>query len=80
MIKTSVKINDDVLIVVESQTIGDFAGALRLMRNDVDHLRSIFTGVQNGDMTALANLGIKDAEIGDVKFFLEKLIKTGFLD
>nr|CAG4647424.1 EOG090X0E3B [Megafenestra aurita] len=64
----------------ESQTIGDFGSALRLMRSDLEHLRSIFAGVQAGDMTALASLGIKDAELGDVKFFLEKLIKTGFLD
>nr|CAG4642062.1 EOG090X0E3B [Eurycercus lamellatus] len=64
----------------ESQTIGDFGSALRLMRSDLEHLRSIFVGVQSGDMTALASLGIKDAELGDVKFFLEKLIKTGFLD
>nr|CAG4651349.1 EOG090X0E3B [Simocephalus serrulatus] len=64
----------------ESQTIGDFGSALRLMRSDLEHLRSIFTGVQAGDMTLLASLGIKDAELGDVKFFLEKLIKTGFLD
>ncbi|XP_046651980.1 IDLSRF-like peptide [Daphnia pulicaria] len=64
----------------ESQTIGDFGSALRLMRSDLEHLRSIFAGIQSGDMTALASLGIKDAELGDVKFFLEKLIKTGFLD
>lgn len=64
----------------ESQTIGDFGAALRLMRSDLEHLRSIFVGVQAGDMTALASLGIKEAELGDVKFFLEKLIKTGFLD
>nr|CAG4649706.1 EOG090X0E3B [Scapholeberis mucronata] len=64
----------------ESQTIGDFGAALRLMRSDLEHLRSIFVGVRSGDMTALSSLGIKDAELGDVKFFLEKLIKTGFLD
>ena len=67
-------------VFLESQTIGDFGSALRLMRSDLEHLRSIFAGVQSGDMTALASLGIKDAELGDVKFFLEKLIKTGFLD
>lgn len=64
----------------ESQTIGDFGAALHLMRNDLQHLRSIFAGVQEGDLSVLASLGIKDAELGDVKFFLEKLIKTGFLD
>ena len=28
----------------------------------------------------LKSLGIKDSELGDVKFFLEKLVNTGFLD
>jgi len=64
----------------ESQTLGDFGAALRLMRSDVEHLRSVFLAVHNGDMTVLTSLGIKESELGDVKFFLEKLIKTGFLD
>nr|CAG4645137.1 EOG090X0E3B [Leptodora kindtii] len=64
----------------ESQTIGDFGAALRLMRADLEHLRSVFVAVQNGDMNELTAIGIKDSELGDVKFFLEKLTKTGFLD
>ena len=64
----------------ESQTLGDFGAALRLLRSDVEHLRSVFVAVHNGDMTVLTSLGIKESELGDVKFFLEKLIKTGFLD
>ncbi|XP_012261677.1 IDLSRF-like peptide [Athalia rosae] len=64
----------------ESQTIEDFGAALHLMRSDLEHLRSVFMAVENGDMGMLKSLGIKDSELGDVKFFLEKLVNTGFLD
>ena len=47
---------------------------------DVEHLRSVFMAVENGDLGMLKSLGIKDSELGDVKFFLEKLVNTGFLD
>lgn len=49
-------------------------------RSDLEHLRSVFMAVENGDIGMLKSLGIKDSELGDVKFFLEKLINTGFLD
>lgn len=64
----------------ESQTIEDFGATLRLTRSDLEHLRSVFLAVENGDIGMLKSLGIKDSEIGDVKFFLEKLVNTGFLD
>lgn len=64
----------------ESQTIEDFGAALHLMRTDLEHLRSVFMAVENGDLGMLKSLGIKDSELGDVKFFLEKLVNTGFLD
>lgn len=64
----------------ESQTIEDFGAALHLMRADLEHLRSVFIAVENGDLGMLKSIGIKDSELGDVKFFLEKLVKTGFLD
>lgn len=64
----------------ESQTIEDFGAALHLMRSDLEHLRSVFIAVENGDIGMLKSLGIKDSELGDVKFFLEKLVNTGFLD
>ncbi|XP_066587924.1 IDLSRF-like peptide [Prorops nasuta] len=64
----------------ESQTIEDFGAALHLVRTDLEHLRSVFMAVENGDLGMLKSLGIKDSELGDVKFFLEKLVKTGFLD
>lgn len=50
------------------------------MRSDLEHLRSVFMAVENGDLGMLKSIGIKDSELGDVKFFLEKLVKTGFLD
>lgn len=65
---------------IESQTIEDFGAALHLMRSDLEHLRSVFIAVENGDLGMLKSLGIKDSELGDVKFFLEKLVNTGFLD
>ncbi|KAB7503349.1 IDLSRF-like peptide, partial [Armadillidium nasatum] len=68
------------LCTAESQTIDDFGRALNLMQADVAHLRSVFMAVENGDIGMLKSLGIKDSELGDVKFFLEKLVNTGFLD
>ena len=56
---------------------------MALHRADVEHLRSVFMAVENGDIGMLKSLGIRvslDAELGDVKFFLEKLVNTGFLD
>lgn len=67
-------------MITESQTIEDFGAALHLMRSDLEHLRSVFMAVENGDLGMLKSLGIKDSELGDVKFFLEKLVNTGFLD
>ncbi|XP_047736427.1 prohormone-4 isoform X3 [Hyalella azteca] len=64
----------------QSQTIDEFGHTLSLEKNDVDHLRSVFMAVENGDIGLLKSLGIKDSELGDVKFFLEKLVNTGFLD
>lgn len=65
---------------LESQTIEDFGRSLNLPSSDVEHLRSVFLAVENGDLGMLKSLGIKDSELGDVKFFLEKLVNTGFLD
>ena len=56
---------------------------MALHRRDVEHLRSFFMAVENGYIWMLKSLGIRvslDAELGDVKFFLEKLVNTGFLD
>lgn len=61
-------------------TIEDFGAAMHLLRTDLDHLKSVFVAVENGDLGRLKSLGIKDSEIGDVRFFLERLISTGFID
>lgn len=72
---------DNVAIALsESKTIEDFGEALDLERHDIEHLRAVFLAVENGDLGMLKSIGIKDSEIGDVKFFLEKLVNTGFLD
>ncbi|KAL7299692.1 hypothetical protein TKK_0007448 [Trichogramma kaykai] len=73
-------VNKVAIALSESQTIEDFGAALHLMRSDLEHLRSVFMAVENGDLGLLKSLGIKDSELGDVKFFLEKLVQTGFLD
>merc|ERR1712226_279415 len=64
----------------ESATPDDFGHKMSLHRTDVEHLRSVFMAVENGDIGMLKSLGIRDSELGDVKFFLEKLVNTGFLD
>lgn len=53
---------------------------MHLLRADLEYLRTVFLAVENGDLGMLKSIGIKDSELGDVKFFLEKLVKTGFLD
>lgn len=57
-----------------------FVISFPFLRSDLEHLRSVFMAVENGDLGMLKSLGIKDSELGDVKFFLEKLVNTGFLD
>lgn len=59
---------------------GVLADLAAIFRSDLEHLRSVFMAVENGDLGMLKSLGIKDSELGDVKFFLEKLVNTGFLD
>jgi len=64
----------------ESETLEDFGKALHLMRGDLEHLRNVFMAVETGDLTLLKSLGIKDTELADLKFFLDKMVSTGFLD
>lgn len=73
-------VNEVAIALSESQTIEDFGSTLHLPSSDISHLRSVFMAVENGDIGLLKSLGIKDSELGDVKFFLEKLVNTGFLD
>lgn len=63
-----------------SQTFSNKSLFFSTYRSDLEHLRSVFIAVENGDIGMLKSLGIKDSELGDVKFFLEKLVNTGFLD
>lgn len=64
----------------ESETLEDFGKALHLMRGDLEHLRNVFMAVESGDLTLLRSLGIKDNELADLKFFLDKMVNTGFMD
>merc|ERR1719431_712630 len=64
----------------ESQTIGEFSRAVGLPWHDQQHLREVFLSVERGDLAMLKSIGIQDSEVGDMKFFFDKLINTGFLD
>lgn len=66
--------------MTESETLEDFGKALHLMRSDLEHLRNVFMAVETGDLSLLKSLGIKDTELADLKFFLDKLVGTGFMD
>lgn len=68
------------LFNAESETLEDFGAALHLMRSDLEHLRNVFMAVETGDLTLLKALGIKDTELADLKFFLDKMVSTGFMD
>ena len=43
----------------ESATIDDFGHKMALHRTDVEHLRSVFMAVENGDIGMLKSLGIR---------------------
>ena len=51
------KINQ--FIQSESATIDDFGHKMALHRTDVEHLRSVFMAVENGDIGMLKSLGIR---------------------
>lgn len=77
----SLSLNDYSVIIVVSRTIEDFGKALHLMRGDIDHLRNVLVAVQNMDGAMLKSLGIvRNSDLADMKFFLERLLSTGFLD
>lgn len=63
----------------ESKTVDDFGRVLHLLTSDVDHMRNVLSAVEEGNLEMLRDMGIKESAIGDVKFFLDKLVETGFL-
>ena len=48
-----------ILPYLESQTIEDFGHKMALHKADVEHLRSVFMAVENGDIGMLKSLGIR---------------------
>ena len=44
---------------LESATIDEFGQKMDLHRTDVEHLRSVFMAVENGDIGMLKSLGIR---------------------
>merc|ERR1712212_53971 len=63
----------------ETQTIDEFCRAVGLSWPDQQHLREVFLSVDRGDLGILKAIGIQDSQVGDMKFFFDKLINTGFL-
>jgi len=68
------------IVLSESYTIDDFSEAMKLSSSDLHNLKLIFHSVEQGDLGVLSAIGVKDSELGDMKFFIDKLIRTGFLD
>ena len=50
---------DNLETSLESATIDDFGHKMSLHRTDVEHLRSVFMAVENGDIGMLKSLGIR---------------------
>merc|ERR1711962_65009 len=64
----------------ECRTLSEFCEEVGLGWPDQQHIREVFLSVERGDLGILKSIGIQDSEVGDMKFFFEKLINTGFLD
>ncbi|XP_014669771.1 PREDICTED: IDLSRF-like peptide [Priapulus caudatus] len=64
----------------ESKTVEDFGDVLNLLTTDVEHMRNVLAAVEEGNLELLRSMNIKESAIGDVKFFLDKLVETGFLN
>lgn len=64
----------------ETETLDEFCRAVGLSWPDQQHLREVFLSVERGDLGILKAIGIQDSQVGDMKFFFDKLINTGFLD
>ncbi|XP_014681499.1 PREDICTED: IDLSRF-like peptide [Priapulus caudatus] len=64
----------------ESKTAEDFGHVMHLLTSDIQHLREVMLAVENGNTKLLLEMGIQASAIGDVKFFLDKLVETGFLN
>lgn len=63
----------------ESKTADDFGRVLHLLTSDVEHLRNVMAAVEKGNLGLLREMGIKESALGDTKFFLDKLVETGFM-
>ena len=50
-------------LFLESATLDDFGQKMSLHRTDVEHLRSVFMAVENGDIGMLKSLGIRVSQM-----------------
>ncbi|OQV13009.1 putative IDLSRF-like peptide [Hypsibius exemplaris] len=67
------------VLLSESPTIDDFAAATKLSPKNTERFRAVLTAMEKGDLDELRTLGITDSELADTKFFLDKIIATGFV-
>ena len=65
---------------LESPTIDDFAAATKMSPDSTERFRSVLVDMEKGNLDDLKALGITDSELSDTKFFLDKIIATGFVN
>jgi len=64
----------------ESPTIDDFATSTKLTPENTERFRKVLVAMEKGNLDELRALGITDSELADTKFFLDKIIATGFVN
>lgn len=62
-----------------SPTINDFGATTNMGAANVERFRKVLLATEFGNTDDLHQLGISDSELADIKFFLDKLIATGFI-
>lgn len=71
---------DNVFFPQESATVDDFAKGMGLSPADAEYIRQVLQAIAENDKDIIARLGIKGSAVTDMKFFVDKLVKTNFLD
>ncbi|GAV08131.1 hypothetical protein RvY_17869-2 [Ramazzottius varieornatus] len=68
------------VLLSESPTIDDFAASGKLKPENAERFRNIVVATEKGNSGELRAMGFSDSEMADIKFFLDKLIATGFVN
>ncbi|VDP51893.1 unnamed protein product, partial [Soboliphyme baturini] len=64
----------------ESPTITDFASAIGLSAEDTQYFEHVLKGLVEGNAEVANGLGFTTNEVADMKFYVDKLRKTGFFE